>query len=101
MKDVGIARIRITGTDKGVVWTKPFRVDVTDELVEGENSLEITVVNSWYNRVAGDEMNPKKDQITQTNIVLVNDFRGHPRKEIPLEPSGLLGPVSIKTKQHH
>lgn len=101
VKDVGIARIRINGTDKGVVWTKPFRVDVTDELVEGENSLEITVVNSWYNRVAGDEMNPKKDQITQTNIVLVNDFRGHPRKEIPLEPSGLLGPVSIKTKQHH
>jgi hypothetical protein len=99
VKDVGIAKVRVNGIDKGVVWTKPFRIDVTSELIEGENSLEIKVINSWYNRVAGDEMNPKQDQITKTNIVLRNDFRGRPRKEIPLEPSGLLGPVSIKMKQ--
>lgn len=101
VKDVGIAKVKINGTDKGVVWTKPFRVNVTDELVEGENSLEIKVVNSWYNRVAGDEMNPKADQVTRTNIVLINDFRGNPREEIPLEPSGLLGPVSVKKKEYH
>jgi len=100
VKDVGIAKIKINGIDKGVVWTKPFRVDMTNELVEGENSLEIEVINSWYNRVAGDEMNPKPDQITRTNVVLINDFRGNPRKEIPLEPSGLLGPVFIKKKEH-
>lgn len=97
VKDVGIAKVKINRIDKGIVWTKPFRIDVTNELVEGENSLEIKVVNSWYNRVAGDEMNPRPDQITKTNIVLINDFRGNPRKEIPLEPSGLLGPVSIIT----
>ncbi|SDZ92451.1 alpha-L-rhamnosidase [Porphyromonadaceae bacterium KH3R12] len=101
VKDVGIAKVRMNGIDKGVVWTKPFRVDVTNELVEGKNSLEIEVINSWYNRVAGDEMNPKPDQITRTNVVLINDFRGNPRKEIPLEPSGLLGPVSVKKKEHH
>lgn len=99
VKDVGIARIKINGTDKGVVWTKPFSINVTDELKEGKNSLEITVLNSWYNRVAGDEMNPRDDQITRTNIILKNDFRGRPRTEIPLEPSGLLGPVSIKKAQ--
>lgn len=98
VKDVGIARIKVNGIDKGVVWTKPFRMDITDALMDGANSLEITVINSWYNRVAGDEINPKTNQITRTNIVLGNDFRGSPRKEILLEPSGLLGPVSIKMK---
>ena len=94
--DVGVAKIKINGTDKGVVWTKPFRVDVTNELVDGENRLEVEVINSWYNRVAGDEMNPRPDQITKTNIVLINDFRGKPTEKISLEPSGLLGPVTIK-----
>jgi hypothetical protein len=90
VKDVGIARIKINGVDKGIVWVKPFRMEVSGELVAGENSLEIKVINSWYNRVAGDELNPK-DRLTKTNIVLKKDAR-----DVPLEPSGLLGPVSIK-----
>ena len=95
VKDVGIARVVINGVDKGILWTKPFRMDVTKELKEGENSLEITVVNSWYNRVAGDEINPEGKTYTNTNIVLGHDFRGRPLDVIPLEPSGLLGPVEI------
>jgi hypothetical protein len=90
VKDAGVAHVYINGTDKGTLWTKPFRTDVTAELKEGENSIEITVVNSWYNRVAGDELNPE-GRLTQTNIVLKKDAR-----DVPLEPSGLLGPVSIK-----
>jgi hypothetical protein len=62
----------------------------------GENALQIMVVNSWYNRVAGDEIFPGKKRFTTTNIVLKNDFRGRPRDVIPLEPSGLLGPVTIE-----
>jgi hypothetical protein len=46
--------------------------------------------------VAGDELFPGKKQFTKTNIVLGHDFRGRPIKEIPLEPSGLLGPVTIE-----
>ena len=99
VKDVGVARVKVNGIDKGVTWTKPFRMDITDALVNGTNSLEITVINSWYNRVAGDEINPKSDQITRTNIVLGNDFRGRPRESIPLESSGLLGPVTIQMQQ--
>lgn len=60
---------------------KPAPVDVTNELVDGENRLEVEVINSWYNRVAGDEMNPRPDQITKTNIVLINDFRGKPTED--------------------
>jgi len=96
VKDAGIAEVKINGTDKGVVWTAPFRVDISNELQEGENTLEIKVVNSWYNRVAGDQMYPDKKTYTSTNIDLKHDFRGRPLEEISLEPSGLLGPVKIQ-----
>jgi len=96
IKDVGIAEVKINGTDKGIVWTSPFRVDISKELRQGENTLEIKVVNSWYNRVAGDQSFPDKKQYTSTNIELKHDFRGRPIDEIPLEPSGLLGPVTIE-----
>ena len=96
VQDVGIARVIINGTDKGIVWTKPFRVDVTNELSKGRNSLEITVVNSWFNRVAGDEINPYGKTYTNTNIVLGHDYRGVKTDDIALQPSGLFGPVEIK-----
>lgn len=96
VKDVGIASVRINGKDKGITWTKPFRVDITDALKEGENALEVEVTNSWYNRVAGDEMAVSPVKYTQTNIVLGNDFTGKALPEIPLESSGLLGPVTVR-----
>lgn len=96
VKDIGIAKITINGIEKGIVWTPPFRVNISQELREGENKLEIEVVNSWYNRVAGDQIFPDKKQYTSTNIRLNYDFRGRPTKTIPLEPSGLLAPVTIE-----
>jgi hypothetical protein len=99
VKDVGIAEVKINGKDKGIVWTSPFRVEITEELQTGENTLEIKVVNSWFNRVAGDQTYPDKKQYTSTNIDLKYDFRGRPIDEIPLEPSGLLGPVTIEVEK--
>jgi hypothetical protein len=96
VKDVGIAEVTFNGIDKGILWTAPFRVNITGELEKGENTLEVKVVNSWYNRVAGDQTFPDEKQYTSTNIDLKHDFRGRPRTEIPLEPSGLLGPVTVE-----
>jgi hypothetical protein len=96
VKDVGMAEVKINGTDKGVVWTFPWRIEIGQELQEGENQLEIKVVNSWYNRVAGDQTHPEKQSYTSTNIDLKHDFRGRPREKIPLETSGLIGPVTIE-----
>ncbi len=95
VKDVGIAEVKLNGVNKGILWTKPFRTEISRELQKGENKIEVKVVNSWFNRVAGDEIGLDRKQFTSTNIVLINDFKGRSRKEIPLEPSGLLGPVSI------
>ena len=39
----------------GIVWKKPFRVDVTNALKTGENKLEIKVTNLWVNRLIGDQ----------------------------------------------
>ena len=71
-----------------------------EELKPGENNLEIPVINSWYNRVAGEEMNLLPEQLTSTNIILAHDFRGRPIDVIPLETSGLLGPVEILKDQN-
>ncbi len=96
VRDVGIATVTINGKEKGTLWTAPFRVEVTDDLVAGRNTLEVEVVNSRYNRVAGDEMGVSSKRFTKTNVVLGNDFQGRPLKEIPLQPSGLLGPVRLR-----
>lgn len=93
--DVGFARVKLNGNDKGILWTAPFRVDVTDDLRPGANILEVEVVNSWYNRVAGDQLHPELPGTTSTNIELIHDFRGVRKKTIDLSPSGLMGPVRI------
>jgi hypothetical protein len=84
--DVGIARVTLNGTDLGVVWRPPFRVDATNAIKSGENKLEVMVVNSWRNRLIGDETLPQNKRLTRTNIKVAN---------WNLEKSGLLGPVRI------
>ncbi len=87
VKDVGIARVMLNGTDLGVVWRPPFRVDVERALKLGENKLEIVVVNSWRNRVIGDREVPAEKRLTRTNIAVTRNWK--------LEPSGLVGPVTL------
>jgi hypothetical protein len=87
VKDVGIARVMLNGTDLGVVWRPPFRVDVAEPVKPGENELEVTVVNSWRNRLIGDRELPEDKHLTRTNIAVTKNWK--------LEPSGLLGPVRV------
>jgi hypothetical protein len=92
VRDVGIAAVTLNGKEQGTVWTKPFRVDISGELKKENNTLQIKVVNSWYNRVAGDEIAPGDRRFTSTNIFLQG---GAYTEKIILEPSGLIGPVRI------
>ncbi len=91
VEDVGIAAVRLNGKDMGIVWTPPFRVEVTEALRPGENQLEVTVVNSWRNRLIGDRDKPRDQRLTNTNINVRDDWT--------LSPSGLLGPVELKSEQ--
>ena len=49
-----MAHVILNGHDLGILWKKPFQVDITDVLKSGENTLEITVANLWPNRLIGD-----------------------------------------------
>jgi hypothetical protein len=86
--DVGIARVSVNGTDLGVVWRPPFRAHISKAAKRGENKLEVTVVNSWRNRLIGDRDLPEEQRLTRTNIAVTKDWE--------LEPSGLLGPVVLQ-----
>ena len=49
-----MARVRLNGTDCGVVWKQPYRLSITEAVRSGENQLEVTVWNPWHNRLVGD-----------------------------------------------
>ena len=83
-----IAEVRVNGQHAGVWWKKPFAGDISAFLREGENTLEITIVNMWPNRLIGDQSLPENRRRTKTNVVKFT-------KDTPLLSSGLLGPVRL------
>jgi hypothetical protein len=84
-----IAQVRLNGHDLGVIWTAPWRVEITDAVKPTGNRLEIDLVNVWANRIMHDWTLPPEKRLTKTNV-------SYP-KEQPLLPSGLLGPVWLQT----
>lgn len=94
LRGVSIARVSLNGTDLGVTWRPPYRVILGDAAKVGANTLEITVINSWRNRVMADEKLPEAERFTRTNVRVQHSgrFQWHP------EPSGLLGPVLLVSK---
>jgi hypothetical protein len=86
-----MASIKINGQKLQVIWSAPFRFDLTSYLKTGTNELEVEVVNMWVNRLIGDGKLPKDQRITKTNI---NKFDA-PDAEKYLRVSGLMGPVKL------
>jgi hypothetical protein len=82
-----MARVRVNGADCGVVWTAPWRVDISRALKPGSNTLEIEVANLWPNRMIGDAALPELKFARTT-------YRPYKAGD-PLLPSGLLGPVRL------
>jgi hypothetical protein len=82
-----IAEITLNGKKTGILWTAPWRVEISGLLKPTGNVLEIVVVNCWPNRLIGDAELPEEKRLTRTNIKF--------KKDAPLMSSGLLGPVVI------
>ena len=85
-----MARVCLNGRDLGLLWRAPYMVDVTDAL-SSENHLEVRVVNSWANRLIGDEQPDVPERITFTS------YRYYSADD-PLPASGLMGPVKLITQ---
>jgi hypothetical protein len=83
-----IAEVRLNGKSLGIVWTAPWRVELTSALKPGGNRIEVDVVNLWTNRLVGDAGKPVAERLTWTNI--------ETDPQTPLQPSGLLGPVKLQ-----
>jgi len=88
-----MADVTLNGKHAGIVWTTPYRLDVTDLIKQGDNSLTVRVANTWSNRLTGDAITG--EQFTNTNITNANKNLT-PWKEVPLKESGLYGPVQLE-----
>lgn len=86
-----VAHVKVNGKDFGTLWKPPFRVDVTDAIKPGKNELEIAVVNTWVNRLIGDDKFPKEKPVA--NTLARNQI---PAADLEKCPSGLLGPVTLE-----
>ena len=103
-----LARVKLNGEDLGIVWTPPYRVAVTGKLKPGPNLLEVTVVNTWVNRLIGDQQPGDKD----ARVLKWDDgmLGGKPQRagrytfttardydaQSSLQASGLRGPVTLR-----
>ncbi|NDW09714.1 glycosyl hydrolase [Dysgonomonas sp. 520] len=87
-----LAEVKINGKSCGTLWTKPYKLDITNAVKDGENTIEIEVTNTWANRIMGDEdFGAEKDDSKKT----WTNGKYHRMKEKKLVKSGLIGKVEI------
>jgi len=84
-----MARVSVNGNDCGIVWTPPYKANITQHLKEGSNKITVRVINNWNNRIVGDLKNPDEKEYTKTNAK--QKFTA----ESPLLVSGLIGKAEI------
>ena len=86
-----MAEVKVNGKPCGIIWTHPYQLEITDAIKNGKNELEISVVNTWENRIMGDEdFDQEKDSDKKT---WSNARYRMAKKE--LVKSGLTGTVKI------
>ena len=82
----GVSEVFVNGQSAGVQYFGRRIYDITDYLQEGENDLEVRVTTTMgnYLKTFSREENP-------TTWIYVN----HPKRDQPLQPMGLRGPVRL------
>jgi hypothetical protein len=113
-----IAELEINGNKAVVLWFPPYKTDITRWLKKGDNKIVIRVTNNWANRLIGDEQYPAdfewgadkgengramkafpdwfiKNQPRPTQERKAFTIWYYYRKDSPLQPAGLIGPVKV------
>ncbi len=86
----GTASVILNGNKVGTVWNDQMELDISGKL-HPQNILIITVGNEYRNRIIGD----LKEYGTLKHISTSLDIKNVLRANMPLKPSGLLGPLRI------
>jgi hypothetical protein len=84
-----VASVSVNGKDCGIIWTPPYRTDITQHIKPGINEIRVQVTNTWNNRIVGDWRNPEKFQYIRTNA------KSKFNAKSALLPSGLIGKGEI------
>ena len=95
-----VAEVFVNGKSAGIVWTKPFRIDIQDLVKQGKNDLEISITNMWINRLTGDMHLPADKRFCKTNQPFITKDRSqidddYKKSFLMIQPSGLIGPVYL------
>jgi hypothetical protein len=105
-----IAEVTLNGTNLGIVWLPPFRIEITAAARAGANQLEVRVANLWANRLNADSLLPESERITRSNLDRIQTdptsdssfgrIPGGPERPRhttipPLMKSGLHGPARV------
>ncbi|HSC55089.1 MAG TPA: glycosyl hydrolase [Phnomibacter sp.] len=86
-----LATVVVNGIDCGTVWTAPYQADITKALKTGTNCISIKVVNTWHNRLIGDQLLPEEKRVTYTTA----PFRLAGKA---LKPAGLIGDIQLQIR---
>ena len=112
-----VAEVSLNGHDFGVVWTAPWRVDISELVKAKNNRLTVKVTNCWANRQIGDEQLPADCVFGKGDYGYGGPLKAFPEwlvknqprtsgrftfatwnyfnAKSPLESSGMLGPVKL------
>jgi hypothetical protein len=110
-----MAEVTLNGRKFRTLWCRPYRLDVSGAVKPGRNHLEIRVANLWPNRMIGDaHLPPDSSRRGSGNKGSVDAWpqwllEGKPSPtgritfasndpftaDMPLLPSGLIGPVRL------
>ena len=95
VKDV--TEVFINGKSAGVLWKKPYSLNITNLVKAGDNELKIEVVNMWVNRLTGDMLVSPEERFCSTNQpYMTSESWAGGDETFRLQEAGLLGPVTIR-----
>jgi hypothetical protein len=113
-----IAEVIVNGKNLGVLWKSPFRIDLKDAVRAGKNQLELRITNLWPNRLIGDAQYPEDVKgkygipdawpkwlldptVKRDSKRITFSTWKHWDETSKLQPSGLLGPVLLRSYRHY
>jgi hypothetical protein len=91
-----VAEVFVNDKSVGILWTKPFKLNIKDYIKQGKNKIEVKITNMWINRLTGDMDLPVEEKFCRTNRPYILDGSEMGDETFRIQNAGLLGPVIIE-----